>query len=417
MSKGKSEMTNDYTSTFCRRLYTIRGSNKKGSDDIKRNSKVIRRLFRSNTSEGNKEEISTILGVRPSTNMEKYLGLPNVVGRRKKESFQNLKENVNFIIKGWSNRFLSQGGKEVFIKSILQAIPTYAMSSFLLPNSFCGELEKIIANFWWQKAHGNKGIHWGQWQHLCRSKNEGGMGFRNMAKFNVSLLAKQVAKLIDDNSRNWKEELIGSTFPEDVAAKISRVPLAKEPHDDILAWSGESSGEFTYGKEVETMNHLFRECPVSISVWEELSFSDFLKVSHMEFIQWLTWVFEQTTWAIFLKRIHEKANRSGKETTNFINSYILELNGIEEEIPKVLLKVKRWKHPLGQFVKINFNIAYDENLCQLAVGIVARDSKGTILLSYSALQQHVVSAFAAEAIAYSTTTRIGVDMKWQKNHH
>ncbi|KAA3467612.1 reverse transcriptase [Gossypium australe] len=82
----------------------------------------------------------------------KSLGLPNVVGRRKKESFQNLKDRVYLRIERWSTRLLSQGGKEVFIKSVLQAIPTYAMSCFLLPKSLCGELENIFANFWWQKG-------------------------------------------------------------------------------------------------------------------------------------------------------------------------------------------------------------------------------------------------------------------------
>ncbi|KAA3465419.1 reverse transcriptase [Gossypium australe] len=120
---------------------------------------------------------------------------------------------------------------------------------------------------------------------ICLSKDEGGMGFRNMAKFNVALLAKQgwgilnnpdslvarvlkakyfpnenflnsclgnncsytwkIAELIDDSSRKWKEELIGSTFPEDIAEKILRIPLAKERHENMLARSGEPSGEFT----------------------------------------------------------------------------------------------------------------------------------------------------------------------------
>ncbi|KAK5802421.1 hypothetical protein PVK06_030012 [Gossypium arboreum] len=40
-------------------------------------------------------EMSSLLGVRISTNPEKYLRLPNVVGRRKKESFQNLLDRVS----------------------------------------------------------------------------------------------------------------------------------------------------------------------------------------------------------------------------------------------------------------------------------------------------------------------------------
>ncbi|KAA3461526.1 reverse transcriptase [Gossypium australe] len=143
-------------------------------------------FFSSNTIEAMQEEVLRILEVRPSTNMEKYLGLPSLVGRRKKDSFQALKEKVMIRIKGWCNRFLSQGGKEVFIKSVLQAIPTYAMSCFLLLKSFCDELERIIA-----KNHGKRGIQWCQWKNLCCLKEDGGMGFRSLAKFNVALLAKQ----------------------------------------------------------------------------------------------------------------------------------------------------------------------------------------------------------------------------------
>ncbi|KAA3466458.1 LINE-1 reverse transcriptase isogeny [Gossypium australe] len=141
-------------------------------------------------------------------------------------------------------------------------------------------------------------------------------------------------------------------------AKILCIPLAKEPHDDILAWSGEPSGEFT--------------------------------------------------------RIHEKASKSGKEIENFINSYILELNGIEEKIPKILPEVKRWKHPPSQFMKINFDAAYDGNICQSAVGIVARDSEGIVLLSYSEIHQQLASAFIAEAITCRTVTQIGIDMQCPK---
>lgn len=40
-------------------------------------------FYSSNTSERRKAEVSTILGVQSSTNLEKYIGLPNVVGRKK----------------------------------------------------------------------------------------------------------------------------------------------------------------------------------------------------------------------------------------------------------------------------------------------------------------------------------------------
>lgn len=54
---------------------------------------------------------------------------------------------------------LSQGGREVFIKLVLQAIPTYTMACFLLPKSLCDEMERIVIRFWLQKGHWKQGIH------------------------------------------------------------------------------------------------------------------------------------------------------------------------------------------------------------------------------------------------------------------
>ena len=39
---------------------------------------------------------------------------------------------------------LSQSGKEILIKEVAQAIPTYTMSVFKLPNTLCDEMTSMV---------------------------------------------------------------------------------------------------------------------------------------------------------------------------------------------------------------------------------------------------------------------------------
>ena len=64
---------------------------------------------------------------------EKYLGLLAVVGRNKKVSLNFIKERVWSKLQGWKEKLLSQAGREVLLKAVVQAIPTFAMSCFNLP--------------------------------------------------------------------------------------------------------------------------------------------------------------------------------------------------------------------------------------------------------------------------------------------
>ena len=112
------------------------------------------------------------------------------MGRRKKEGFNFIKEKVWRKLRGWEGKLLSQAGREVLIKVVFQAIPTYAMGCFKLPLSLCHEIETMIKKFWWGQRGDKRKIHWLKWDELTKSKLEGGMGFRDITMFNDSLLAK-----------------------------------------------------------------------------------------------------------------------------------------------------------------------------------------------------------------------------------
>lgn len=77
--------------------------------------------------------ICNVLGVHSSSNSERYLGLPSMVGRNKYQAFKELKERLQKRVDGRSARLLSVGGRKVLIKSVLQSVPIYAMSCFYSP--------------------------------------------------------------------------------------------------------------------------------------------------------------------------------------------------------------------------------------------------------------------------------------------
>ncbi|KAL6509414.1 hypothetical protein OROGR_022724 [Orobanche gracilis] len=83
--------------------------------------------FRRNTVEADRRAAESILGVREGTTAEKYLGLPSLVGRRKKEILGYLKDRILGQIRSWNSKFLSRAGREVLLKSVIQAMPSYAM--------------------------------------------------------------------------------------------------------------------------------------------------------------------------------------------------------------------------------------------------------------------------------------------------
>ena len=90
----------------------------------------------------------------------------------------------------WEGKLLSQAGREVLIKAVIQAIPSYTMGCFKLPVGLCNEIEVMVRKFWCGQRGEKRKIHWLKWSEMTKAKSEGGMGFRDLAMHNDSLLAK-----------------------------------------------------------------------------------------------------------------------------------------------------------------------------------------------------------------------------------
>ena len=86
---------------------------------------------------------------------------------------------------------MSKAGKVTLVKSVVQAIPLYSMSSFKWPLASCKALDSMIRRFWWG-VHPDKHrfLALRAWSDICKPKEVGGLGFRKFSDINAALLAK-----------------------------------------------------------------------------------------------------------------------------------------------------------------------------------------------------------------------------------
>lgn len=171
-------------------------------------------LFSKDVNDRHKLEISRILNMPICNSPGKYLGLPGEWQRSKTQSLCWIKDKVWQKLQSWKANLLTPAGKEVLIKAVVQAIPTYVMSVFILPKKFCDSIASMVTRFWWSQNNKERGIHWVSWRELKKCKKLGGLGFRDLQATNLALVAKQVWRIDKNPESLWVKVLKGKYFPK-----------------------------------------------------------------------------------------------------------------------------------------------------------------------------------------------------------
>ena len=103
-------------------------------------------------------------------------------------------------------------GRKTLITSVAQSLPTYAISTFSIPNKTCEKLDSLTRRFWWQpKANEGCYLTWKSCDKLCHPRMAGGLGFKKHKDINSALLAK-LAWMIVSNRDSLRMQVLRAKY-------------------------------------------------------------------------------------------------------------------------------------------------------------------------------------------------------------
>jgi ribonuclease HI len=192
-------------------------------------------FFSPGIAEDRRVAVKEELNIQVEAFSEKYLGLPTAVGKLTSEVFDYIAERIRSKLNGRSERNLSYAAKEVLIKSVIQAMPTYSMACFLLGKGTIQKLVSLMAQFWWSGSLDKRSMHWMAWDKIAVPKEWGGMGFRELHLFNLALLGKQGWRLMSTPNSLCAQVLRGRYYPGGDFMSVEAPRTASKTWRAILA--------------------------------------------------------------------------------------------------------------------------------------------------------------------------------------
>ncbi|KAA3482175.1 reverse transcriptase [Gossypium australe] len=327
--------------------------------------------FGANVNEGLRDEITSFLGVRRACNLEKYLGLPMMVGRRKTWAFADFIDRFRKRVTGWTLRFLSMGGKE-------------------------GDRVNIWNDHWLPGKDNNK-----------------------VSGHEINPRWSYVSQLIEEDTQTWNGELIRNIVDEATADRILSIPIAGRCTEDMLVWKYEGSGDYSVksGYRVlittntsstpncsneedykdfykalwqlhvglEDSSHLMWSCGTLKRMWSHLQ----VQIPDLE----ETWCSKKRLVFTFIKVDEQQRGRIAISLWSLCTVQLSLLPIIKSDTKEL------WRPPDEGLIKLNFDATFNSAERIATTAVIARDSTGIIRGVETYLINHIADPFMAEARA------------------
>ncbi|KAJ9562241.1 hypothetical protein OSB04_007401 [Centaurea solstitialis] len=160
-------------------------------------------VFFGNVPDATKDAILECLPFRMGSFPIRYLGVPLSPVFLKVSEYGGLIDRVKQRIQNWKVKSLSFGGRRQLVISVLQSLQLYWMAIFVFPSSVLHELEVLFRAFLWSQGESIQGKCRVAWDIVCRSRDCGGLGIKNLTLWNRALIAKNLWDIISDRPTLW----------------------------------------------------------------------------------------------------------------------------------------------------------------------------------------------------------------------
>ncbi|XP_052484514.1 uncharacterized protein LOC128039852 [Gossypium raimondii] len=411
--------------------------------------------FGANVDSSVQEDIVNLFGVRLASNPEKYLGLPLMVGRRKKWAFAHFVDRFRKRVEGWSMRYLSMGAKSA--------------------------RDLISDGILWRVGNGTSINIWNDPWLLGRENNR-------IPVNEIKPHWSTVNQLMNEVDSTWNRELIHNLVDDVTANRIFAIPISESRPEDMVVWKYEGSGEYTVRsgyrvlitdylqsnihmsstneeynnfyidlwalhipekikihvwrlfnnmvphyenlasrtlceeavcplckEDLETTEHLLGFCRVLQTIWTSLQVqtppldasldykANFVK-TYLEAEGRQKRFIALSLWCLWFHRnnlIHEGTKFSVPHLLGFIRGYERDLWLIRENlcVSTAFMRNEVWRPPDYGLIKFNFYASFIPGNNFAIIAILARNHKGEVIEAVTYLVEDVDDAFVAEARA------------------
>uniref|UniRef100_A0A8I6YX69 Reverse transcriptase domain-containing protein n=1 Tax=Hordeum vulgare subsp. vulgare TaxID=112509 RepID=A0A8I6YX69_HORVV len=142
----------------------------------------------------------------------RYLGLPLTITRPRLVHILYILDRIRARLAGWKGKLMSIAGRRVLVRSVLTALPTFALAVLRVPKKFLDDIDKARWRFLWAQddpiTGGKSKV---SWPGVCSPVDNGGLRIFELKRFCRALRLRWLWLCWTSPDRPW----IGTQLPCD----------------------------------------------------------------------------------------------------------------------------------------------------------------------------------------------------------